>query len=368
MNIISQFNNEAPAKLRSKINMPAREAVALESKAKEIVRSRLFKDMRQHEVNNQDPMSRLFILNRLHDEYGDHPLLSFHFGVALEAQGDTEAANDYFFDSIRLLKLNAKDICKRSFGNQIGYAIDKVVTSRLAKQDIEGAKQILSMMPVTTQYIISFYKAMARIHFAQGNHQQVIDLLFNAYFREKEHRVLEGIAFCQTGVQQHRQASITYKTMLEHNPQDARIWYPLGRALLACNQRDEAVDALRKAYQHQNHNPNISNDLAYALAATSRWSEAIRYANEAINQAPDKADYHDTLAFIFLAAGDNEKAMNAACKAISLDWHHSEAWYHLGLANCRLGNIIKAYEIFNRLKTEDLAWAGLLANELPVSI
>ena len=90
---------------------------------------------------------------------------------------------------------------------------------------------------------------------------------------------------------------------------------------------------------------------------------AIRYARSAVRLEPASAGNHDTLAYAYLAVGRNEDALKSALEALSLDWDHTEAWFHAGVANWRLGNHSKAYEILEKLKSMDLVWTCFFASE-----
>lgn len=139
--------------------------------------------------------------------------------------------------------------------------------------------------------------------------------------------------------------------------------YNMGCALIKCGKIPDAISAFMHAHKLAPDIACIQNNLAYLLAQSSKSTLAIKYAKNAVRLEPAAARNHDTLAYAYLAAGRNEEALKSALEALSLDWDHTEAWFHAGVANWRLGNHSKAYEILTRLKSVDLVWTCLLTSE-----
>jgi len=120
----------------------------------------------------------------------------------------------------------------------------------------------------------------------------------------------------------------------ERNP-TARLWL----AILEENtgDRNAAIDLYRKVAEANPDSAEASNNLAYLLAEANKPDEALKYAERAVELAPDNPAYCDTLGWVLYRKGVYASAIPYLERANA---HPSSAiWkYHLAMAYAKAGN------------------------------
>ena len=84
------------------------------------------------------------------------------------------------------------------------------------------------------------------------------------------------------------------------------------------------------------NNAEALNDLAYLLA-DDKPDEALKYAQTAVELAPDAAASHDTLGWIYYRKGIYASALNSFKVAVGKE-STAIRQYHLALAYAKTGN------------------------------
>lgn len=89
--------------------------------------------------------------------------------------------------------------------------------------------------------------------------------------------------------------------------EDAIGWKMRGDAHFLQNRFPEAEAAYRRALQLKPDSPEIMHDLGVAVVSQGRTGDCLQYFQQAINMAPDRADFHHHFAIMLLLDGQ-EKA------------------------------------------------------------
>jgi len=112
----------------------------------------------------------------------------------------------------------------------------------------------------------------------------------------------------------------------------ASIFVRIGMLQQQSAHLSEAEAAYRKALQLKPDTAVAMNNLAFLLLSQKRQlPEAESWAKKAIATAPAMSSYHDTLAMIYQAQGNNTAALALLEKAAKLTPANPDIFYHLGL-------------------------------------
>ena len=122
------------------------------------------------------------------------------------------------------------------------------------------------------------------------------------------------------------------------DPNNPQVW--MRRGGLEANQKNypAAIDCFRRVLELEPKNPIVLNNLAYLLAMhADQASEALKYAQEAKELAPDSPTIDDTLGWVLYNKGIYQSALgyleNAAKKK-----NDPAIRYHLAMAYARVGD------------------------------
>ena len=125
------------------------------------------------------------------------------------------------------------------------------------------------------------------------------------------------------------------------DPNNPQVW--MRRGGLEANQKNypAAIDCFRRVLELEPKNPIVLNNLAYLLAMhADQASEALKYAQEAKELAPDSPTIDDTLGWVLYNKGIYQSALgyleNAAKKK-----NDPAIRYHLAMAYARVGDASK---------------------------
>jgi Tfp pilus assembly protein PilF len=83
------------------------------------------------------------------------------------------------------------------------------------------------------------------------------------------------------------------------NPTNPGALLMLGGVAEEIGDQEEALRRYREAFALDNSNVAALNGLAYALASSQQTDEALKYAQHAVELAPDDASVNDTLGWIY---------------------------------------------------------------------
>ena len=120
----------------------------------------------------------------------------------------------------------------------------------------------------------------------------------------------------------------------------AHLW--LGIVDQSTGDRASAMDEFRKAVDADGQNTEALNNLAYLLADyANKPDEALAYAEKARELNPGKADYADTLGWIFYRKGIYGSAISQMEAAASQKQGDAVVRYHLAMAYAKSGDAQK---------------------------
>ena len=144
-----------------------------------------------------------------------------------------------------------------------------------------------------------------------------------------------------------------YRRALAQDPDFIRAWINLGNASLELGRTNEAIAAYERAFQFAPSDPEVLNNLAWALhdqpQSLGRAEQLIRGA-VAQNPAP-RYFYLDTLGAILLKKGALEEANDVLAAGLSQvpageNRGRAALLYHLGLLRLAQGNPRAAAQLF----------------------
>jgi len=136
-------------------------------------------------------------------------------------------------------------------------------------------------------------------------------------------------------------ASAKLKTLLASNPDNAtaRLWLGDIQAMRGSNA--EALENFRKLIESNTANAQALNNFAYLLAEhANKPEEALKYAEKAVESAPNNPDYVDTLGWILYRKGLYGQALPKLRQA-AMTGKNPVAKYHLAMAYGKAGDVQK---------------------------
>src|SRR5262249_1887529 len=139
-------------------------------------------------------------------------------------------------------------------------------------------------------------------------------------------------------------ARSTLSTFLQHNPSNAEARLLLALVENAAGNQSAAISHYRKVLEDNPRQQVALNNLAYLLAdSNNQPDEALKYAQQAAEIAPDHADVEGTLGWIFYLKGLYPTALQHLQKAVSRDdtttgTNAALRRYHLAMAYAKVGD------------------------------
>ena len=161
-------------------------------------------------------------------------------------------------------------------------------------------------------------------------------------------------------------AENAYRQVLESDSEHFGSLHHLGIIALQKGQAQAAIDVIGRALAANNRVPDCHYNMAFALQALGRSSEASRYYRQAIKLKPDYVEAHTNLGNVLKELGSHREA--AACyeHVIALK-PSAEAHYNLANALSQLGQLSEAVTSYQRalaLKPDLVGAHNNLANAL----
>ena len=133
-------------------------------------------------------------------------------------------------------------------------------------------------------------------------------------------------------------AASRLQNILSRNPKNSVALLWLGTVELKRGNHKAAIENLRQSLELNPDNSTAGNDLAYELAEyTGNLDEALKYAQHAVELAPNQPDYADTLGWILYRKGLYPSAIPYLEQA-SKDPQNAIAKYHLAMAYTKAGD------------------------------
>jgi tetratricopeptide (TPR) repeat protein len=134
----------------------------------------------------------------------------------------------------------------------------------------------------------------------------------------------------------------TLKDVLGKEPGNRDALWRLAEIELKAGNRSAARDYFAAIVQTDSNNAEALNDLAYLLS-DDKPDEALRYAQTAVELAPEAAAAHDTLGWVYYRKGIYPSALNSFKVAVGKE-PTAVRQYHLALAYAKTGDPQRARE------------------------
>ncbi len=138
---------------------------------------------------------------------------------------------------------------------------------------------------------------------------------------------------------------------LDGNRTDLRVTLAVVEG--ASGNRAAAISQYREVVRSEPGNVAVLNNLAYTLAEQeNQLDEALKYASDAVREAPDQPAFLDTLGWIYYRKGMYQEAVQNLERAVSLQ-ANARRKYHLAMAYFKAGDDRKGKETLNSAMTLD---------------
>jgi len=138
---------------------------------------------------------------------------------------------------------------------------------------------------------------------------------------------------------------------LENNPEDGASWTTLGMMLQQMGRADEALQAYESALKYAGGNPVVLNNVAW-LYMDRDMERAAKYAKEAYDIAPERAEIVDTYGWILFKQGKQREALNILQQALVIAPRNAEIGLHVAEALHRQGRDAEARPLLERIVEE----------------
>jgi tetratricopeptide (TPR) repeat protein len=127
-------------------------------------------------------------------------------------------------------------------------------------------------------------------------------------------------------------ASKDYEACLRVDPKYAPAYVKIGVIHQLHDRFAEAQKAYQSAISIDPKQALAYNNLAFGLAERKeRLDDAVKWANKAVELAPESPQFQDTLAWVRRARGELDQASRILEKATTLKPAQAEVYYHLGI-------------------------------------
>jgi tetratricopeptide (TPR) repeat protein len=189
-----------------------------------------------------------------------------------------------------------------------------------ARHDLQKAELAFQQAIARNPSAFIAYAALAEIHLGGDNPAQAISDAREAIEKSPEYLpayLTLGRAY--ESVSQWEQAKQTYESLLSHDPSDATALNNL--SWLYCEHGgnlDQALNLAQKAKQSSPDDPNISDTLGWIKYRKGLYKSAVASLREAVQRAPDVAEFQFHLGMAFVGAGRSAEAEPVLKRALQL--------------------------------------------------
>jgi protein O-GlcNAc transferase len=138
------------------------------------------------------------------------------------------------------------------------------------------------------------------------------------------------------------QAEVTYRQVLEQDPNNIQALHLLGVIAIQAGQSAAAIDLIGRAVQIKPDFVEAHNDLSVALKDIGRFEEAIGAGLRAIQIRPQYPEAYYNLGIAYKAAGKVPEAITAYRQAVRFRPNYAQAFNNLGMVLWEAGQLEEA--------------------------
>ena len=172
--------------------------------------------------------------------------------------------------------------------------------------------------------------------------------------------ILLGVAQWQAGNKDDTLA--TFKEWIAQHPSDVAVQYQLANSYLLLNQFAEARSAFSRLVQLAPNHVLGLNNLAWLMREEDP-PQALKYAERALELAPENPLVMDTLGELLLDQGNSDRARQLLTKASAKAPENLDIRYHLILALSKSGETDKARQLMGELLADKRPFSNRQAAE-----
>ncbi|WP_420580400.1 tetratricopeptide repeat protein [Reichenbachiella sp.] len=140
-------------------------------------------------------------------------------------------------------------------------------------------------------------------------------------------------------------------SILSQNPQASLVWFEKGLLHYRLNQFRPAFDALNKARQLDEKNPEILKQFALLLSDLGKNKDAQIAFQKALLLSPDDPEILNNFGGLLLENRQFEEAIPLLKKSAEIDPNQQSAFVNLGLAYENNGEFSKAKDVYSHIST-----------------
>jgi putative PEP-CTERM system TPR-repeat lipoprotein len=141
------------------------------------------------------------------------------------------------------------------------------------------------------------------------------------------------------------------QTWIKNHPEDIQARLAYAASLQAINMPNEAISQYRAMLEIEPNNAIALNNIAWELRHDNA-GEALQFINRALEIAPDRPEYVDTLAMIEHLNGDNENASKNILHALAMAPDNPSLLYHKALIDSAAGRTQAAISTLETILAE----------------
>lgn len=141
-------------------------------------------------------------------------------------------------------------------------------------------------------------------------------------------------------------AAPIYKTILQHDPQQADALHFAGLLSHQQGDDDQGIDLIKRSLEVFPGNAGAHNNLGNIYKRAGKSEEAIESYSAALGINPNHSDTWNNFGVLLRGAERFEEAENALKNATQINNKHAEAWHNLGLLYLLTGHLESAGDAF----------------------
>jgi len=191
---------------------------------------------------------------------------------------------------------------------------------------------------------------IGRIHASEKRFDQAVQALTSALKIQPNFLpALSDRADVYAEMEKNREAAVDYEQVLRARPADSVTRLKLGMIYQRLDRLSDAQSAYHAALRE---NPKLApayNNLAMiTVTKNGKLSDALSWAQKAVELAPNVPQFHDTLGWVYRAMGDKGKAVTSLEQASRLPPPQADIWYRLGLVYEESGKKAEAMAAYKK--------------------